>query len=159
MLRPLLLEQLDSLLEELVFAVLEGEGSMSNDDAAKFKHTVGLKSASHSSHERTLLIDILVETISIDLAVVIRPVLLSLGLLRLLLFRSCLLGGLLLALRLSLWFSLDIIKSDFNLGGLLVVTKCNEYKTRNDSHGETKTDIGGHMLTRRLGQSFKHLVE
>jgi len=70
-LRPLLLEQLDSLLEELVLTILEGEGSMSNDNAAKFKHTVGLKSASHSSHERTLLIDILVETVSIDLTVVV----------------------------------------------------------------------------------------
>ena len=130
-----LLQMINSLLEELVLAILEGEGCVSNYDAAELEQTLRLQRALLCPQEGSLLIEVLEEIIFVE-ASLIGPilVLLGLGLLWLLLGRLC------LFLRLVLLQT--IVERELDLPLLLGAAQRNKNNASDDGKGQAKSKVG-----------------
>ena len=124
----------NSLLEELVFAILKAHGCVSDDNFAKFEQTLRLKRALVCPHEGSLLIEVLVELIDVETAL-IGPIFVLFGL-----------GGLHGLFPGSLFLLLILIQAIFetelDLALLLGATQCNQNNASDDGKGEAKSKIG-----------------
>ena len=125
-----ILEMFNSLVEELVLAILKGEGRVPYDDAAELEQTLRFQRTLICPQEGSLLIKVLVEIIFVEIAL-IRPILVLLGLLWLLLGR----------LFLFLVLLQTVFEAELNLILLLGAAQRNQNNAGDDGQGEAQSKI------------------